>query len=132
MRRFFVLGTGLLLCAAIARADDRGSSSPANRNCDSCGAQAAIGLTVGPDPFRAGDQVVRDRATGQPLYRAEPLQRTQSETALLLLSVLRSGDRMAFVLPQVIGSVQEEVFAPREIGVPQTMIIPRHWVRQRK
>lgn len=56
MRRLFAVGIGLLLCAAIARAGDSGSGSRS-------------GLTVGPDPFRPGNQVVRDRATGEPLYR---------------------------------------------------------------
>ena len=75
MRSLFVIGTGLLLCAAIARADDLGSGSPgaaATGTCDSCGTPVGTGLTVGPDPCRAGDQVVRDRDTGQPLYRVEP------------------------------------------------------------
>ena len=75
MRSLFAIGTGLLLCAAIARAGDVGSGShraDTSGNCDSRGARAGTGLTVGPDPFRAGNQVVRDRDTGQPLYRVEP------------------------------------------------------------
>jgi hypothetical protein len=74
MRRLFAVGIGLLLCAAIARAGDLGSGSRdgTSGSCDSCGAHAGTGLTVGPDPFRAGDQVVRDRDTGRPLYRVEP------------------------------------------------------------
>lgn len=75
MRRLFVVGTGLLLCAAITHADDLGSGShraDTTGTCESCGARAGTGLTVGPEPFRAGDQVVRDRDTGQPLYRVEP------------------------------------------------------------
>lgn len=75
MKGLFAVGTALFLCAAIARADDLGSGSHhpgTSGNCDSCGARAGTGLTVGPDPFRAGDQVVRDRDTGRPLYRVEP------------------------------------------------------------
>ena len=75
MRRLFAVGIGLLLCAAIARAGDVGSGSRhagTSGSCDSCGARVGTGLTVGPDPFRAGDQVVRDRDTAQPLYRVEP------------------------------------------------------------
>ena len=65
MRRLFAVGIGLLLCAAVARAGEiQSGSRPAET--------AELGLTVGPDPFRAGDQVVRDRAAGQPLYRVEP------------------------------------------------------------
>lgn len=58
MRRLFPVGI-LLLCAAIASAGDSGSGSRTS-------------LTVGPDPFRSGNQVVRDRATGEPLYRIRP------------------------------------------------------------
>src|SRR6185369_9156701 len=75
MRRLFVIGTGLLLCAVIARAGDGGSGShraDTRGKCDSCGTRVGSGLTVSPDPFRAGDQVVRDRDTGRPLYRVEP------------------------------------------------------------
>jgi hypothetical protein len=75
MRGLFAVGIGLLIGAAIARADDLGSGSrPAGTsgNCDSCGARVGTGLTVGPDPFRSGNQVVRDRDTGRPLYRVEP------------------------------------------------------------
>ena len=75
MRRLLAVGIGLLLGAAIARADDLRSGShraDTGGNCDSCGERQRTGLTVGPDPFRAGDQVVRDRDTGQPLYRVEP------------------------------------------------------------
>ena len=75
MRRLIAVGIGLLLCAAIARAGEFRSGS---RGADPSGSgnsrdeRAGTALTVGPDPFRAGDQVVRDRATGQPLYRVEP------------------------------------------------------------
>lgn len=59
MRRLLAVGIGLPLCTAIARAGDSGSGSRSE-------------LTVGPDPFRSGNQVVRDRATGEPLYRVRP------------------------------------------------------------
>jgi hypothetical protein len=71
MRRLLAVGTGLLLCTAIARAGDVGSGSH-GADTTGNGARAGTGLTVGPDPFRAGDQVVRDRDTGQPLSRVEP------------------------------------------------------------
>jgi len=75
MRKLFAVGISLLLCTAIARAGELQSGSRgADKmgNCDSCGARAGTGLAVGPDPFRPGNQVVRDRATGQPLYRVQP------------------------------------------------------------
>ena len=75
MRRLLAVGTGLLLGAAIARADDVRSGShrvDTSGNSGSCGEQEGSGLTVSPDPFRSGDQVVRDRDTGRPLYRVEP------------------------------------------------------------
>jgi hypothetical protein len=75
MRRLFAVGGALLLCATIARAGDLGSGShraETNGNSGSRGEQRGSGLTVGPDPFRSGDQVVRDRDTGRPLYRVEP------------------------------------------------------------
>ena len=75
MRRLLAISTGLLLYATIARAGDVGSGSRhagTSGSCDSSGARAGTGLTVGPDPFRAGDPVVRDRDTGRPLYRVEP------------------------------------------------------------
>lgn len=79
MKRLFDSGVllciCLLLCAAIAYADDLRSNAHkggTTRSGGSCGAQARGGLTVGTDPFRAGNQVVRDRATGQPLYRVGP------------------------------------------------------------
>lgn len=71
MRSLFLIATGLLLGAAIARAGDVGSSSQRGTR-DSCGDQAGSGLTVGRDPFRSGDHVVRDRDTGRPFYRVEP------------------------------------------------------------
>lgn len=75
MRGLFTIATGLLLVAAIARAGDVGSGShrtDTSEKCDSYGERAGTGLTVGPDQFRADDQVVRDRDTGRPLYRVEP------------------------------------------------------------
>lgn len=76
MRTLFTFGIGLLLlCAAAARAGEFWSHprrAGTAGNGDACGERAGTALTVGPDPFRAGNQVVRDRATGQPLYRVEP------------------------------------------------------------
>jgi hypothetical protein len=75
MRRLLAVGIGLLLCTAIAHADDLRSAShrvDTSGNSGSCGEQQGTGLTVSPDPFRSGDQVVRDRDTGRPLYRVEP------------------------------------------------------------
>jgi hypothetical protein len=75
MTKLFIVGIGLLFCAAIARAGDlrsRAHASDTAGRCSSCGVQSGSGLTVGPDPFRGGNQVARDRATAQPLYRVEP------------------------------------------------------------
>lgn len=75
MRRLLAVGIGLLLCAAIASAGDVGSGSyraDTSGNSGSSGERQGTGLTVSPDPFRSGDQVVRDRDTGRPLYRVEP------------------------------------------------------------
>ena len=75
MNRLFAVCAGLLLSTTVARASDVGSGShraDTSRKRDSCGPRTGNGLTLGPDPFRAGDQVVRDRDTGRPLYRVEP------------------------------------------------------------
>ncbi len=75
MRRLLAVGIGLLLGTAVAGADDLRSGAhraDTSGKSGSSGDQQATGLTVSPDPFRSGDQVVRDRDTGRPLYRVEP------------------------------------------------------------
>ena len=75
MRRLLAVGIALLLCAAIARAGDVGSGShrgDTSGNSGSRGEQQGSGLTVSADPFRSGDQVVRDRDTAQPVYGVAP------------------------------------------------------------
>jgi hypothetical protein len=69
-----LLCVSLVVCGATTRADDNGASAHkagSTESCEACGAHGG-GFTVGPDPFRSGNQVVRDRDTGRPLYRIEP------------------------------------------------------------